>query len=132
MTDKQIIIDGVDVSKCSYFDFTGERYCYECSSEFGCAICDERPNCLYKQLARKEQECEDWKNRSDGWMSKCEQETKLREFIEEQLNQLKQALAEIKEIAETTVKPNLIKRMNGMAKYGIDKIIELTEVKNDR
>ena len=41
---------------------------------------------LYKA---KEQECEDWKNRSDGWISKCEQEIKSREFIEEQLDQLK-------------------------------------------
>lgn len=55
MTDKQIIIDGVDVSGCDYFNFTDEHYCDECSSEFGCAICDERPNCNYKQLARKTQ-----------------------------------------------------------------------------
>ena len=54
MTDKHII-DGVDVSKCDYFSFADEYYCGECSSEFGCAICDERPNCCYKQLKRKEQ-----------------------------------------------------------------------------
>ena len=58
MTDKQIIIDGVDVSECSYFNCTDEHYCDECSSEFGCAICDERTICYYKQLKRKEQECE--------------------------------------------------------------------------
>lgn len=52
---KQIIIDGVDVSGCSYFNCTDEHFCDECSSEFGCAICDERPNCIYKQLKRKEQ-----------------------------------------------------------------------------
>lgn len=55
MIDKQIIVDGVDVSKCNYFSFTDELYCDECSSEFGCASCDERPNCCYKQLKRKEQ-----------------------------------------------------------------------------
>ena len=55
MTDKQIIIDGVDVSGCGYFNFTDEHYCEECSSEFGCAVCDERTNCYYKQLKRKEQ-----------------------------------------------------------------------------
>lgn len=54
MTDKHII-DGVDVSKCDYFSFADEYYCGECSSEFSCAICDERPNCCYKQLKRKEQ-----------------------------------------------------------------------------
>ena len=61
MTDKQIIIDGVDVSECSYFNCTDEHYCDECSSEFGCAICDERTTCYYKQLKRKEQECEELK-----------------------------------------------------------------------
>lgn len=45
---------------------------------------------------------------------------------------LKQTLVEIKEIAESKVKPNLVKRMNGTAKYGIDRIIELAEVKDDR
>ena len=55
MTDKQIIIHRVDVSKCSHFNFTDEHYCNECSSEFGCATCDERPDCYYKQLKRTEQ-----------------------------------------------------------------------------
>ena len=62
MTDKQIIIDDVDVSKCNYFNNTDKSYCEECCSEFGCAICNDRPNCYYKQLARKEQECEKWKS----------------------------------------------------------------------
>ena len=51
-----IIIDGVDVSKCNYFNNTDKSYCEECCSEFGCAICNDRPNCYYKQLKRKEQE----------------------------------------------------------------------------
>ena len=59
---KKIIIDGVDVSKCNYFNNTDKSYCEECCSEFGCAICNDRPNCYYKQLARKEQECEKWKS----------------------------------------------------------------------
>lgn len=58
MTDKQIVINDVDVSKCSYFNNTDKSYCEECCSEFGCAICNDRPNCYYKQLKRKEQECE--------------------------------------------------------------------------
>lgn len=64
MTDKQIIIDGVDVNKCSYFNSTDEHYCEECSSEFGCAVCDDRPNCYFKQLKRKEQECEELHSRT--------------------------------------------------------------------
>ena len=55
MTDKQIIIDGVPVQDCCYFDYENDGYkdsCYihqnECSAQ----------NCYYKQFKRKEQECE--------------------------------------------------------------------------
>ena len=58
MTDKQIIIDGVPVQDCCYFDYENDGYedsCYihqnECSAQ----------NCYYKQLKRKEQECEELK-----------------------------------------------------------------------
>lgn len=59
---KKIIIDGVDVSKCNYFNNTDKSYCEECCSEFGCAICNDRPNCYYKQLKRKEQELQAQRN----------------------------------------------------------------------
>jgi chromosome segregation ATPase len=57
MTDKQIIIDGVDVSGCKYYLFreqqpNGERCC-------GMGLVDCNGNdCLYKKYKRKEQECE--------------------------------------------------------------------------
>lgn len=63
MTNKQIIINGVDVSKCNYFNNTDKSCCEERCSEFGCAICNDRPNCYYKQLAYKEQECEKLKEK---------------------------------------------------------------------
>lgn len=81
MTDKQIIIDSIDVSKCKYFDY----YYKECKAEYytrygyeivKCDSCKDNPNCYYKQLKRKEQECE----------------------------KLKQTLTEIKEIAKNTIK----------------------------
>lgn len=48
MTDKeQIIIDGVDVSGCKFFnDITESYYC------FGIP-CKDRPNCCYKQTLKK-------------------------------------------------------------------------------
>lgn len=52
MTDKkEIIIDGIDVSRCSNYDHGSYLECnvYYCP-------CDEVPNCYYKQLKRKEQE----------------------------------------------------------------------------
>lgn len=60
MTDKeQIMIDGVDVSKCKQ-----HRKCI-LPDNIGCKIddmlCCDKPNCEYKQLQRKEQECEELK-----------------------------------------------------------------------
>ena len=53
MTDKeQIIIDGVDVSGCSYYNPLGN---YNCG---GTKKCSQWSNCYYKQLARKTAECE--------------------------------------------------------------------------
>ena len=61
MTDKQIIIDGVDVSGCECYSEHREGYC-------GWHIPCEGDICLYKlkwalqQLKRKEQECEELKD----------------------------------------------------------------------
>ena len=55
MTDKQIIIDGVDVSGCEFFD---SGNCVECDMRvhfYGDIPCDDEcnRNCHYKQLKRK-------------------------------------------------------------------------------
>jgi hypothetical protein len=57
MTDKeQIIIDGVDVRGCK------DRYCDTNCGNTGLScpdiMCENNANCYYKQLQRKEQECE--------------------------------------------------------------------------
>ena len=59
MTYKQIIIDGVDVSGCKAFYINAshpERK--ECINPFCKNYCKNNSNCYYKQLKRKEQECE--------------------------------------------------------------------------
>ena len=73
MTDKQIIIDGVDVSGCKKY----EHEIVRCNATLkNMCFCGGRctdvknANCYFKQLKRKEQEC----------------------------NKLKQTIAEIKEI----------------------------------
>ena len=103
MADKQIIIDGVDVNKCKYFDCDSK----ECKAEYyvrhGYEIveydsCRENPNCYYKQHKHKEQECEEMKSDLTD-LSKiidCKNGTIL--TFEEQLDRLKQTVAEIKEI----------------------------------
>lgn len=54
MIDKnQIIIDGVDVSKCRFYDEDASIWSCENHEAYHCHNC---PDCYYKQLARKEQE----------------------------------------------------------------------------
>ena len=59
MTDKQIIINGVDVSECSYYQY---NMCTATKDDYGdCSLCCQdydMNDCYYKQLKRKEQECE--------------------------------------------------------------------------
>lgn len=59
MTDKQIIIDGVDVSGCEYYDKNKPLLTCVCE-EYPCSECH---SCYYKQLKRKEQECEKLKHK---------------------------------------------------------------------
>ena len=55
MTDKEIIIDGVDVSGCDYFKNNGKCRIshYQQNIKYTCCNCSEW-NCYYKQLKRKE------------------------------------------------------------------------------
>ena len=85
MTDKQIIIDGVDVVECPHrkkeVTFMNVIKCYN----YGAC---EGVNCLYKQLARKEQECEELIDQRD----KLEFGNNI---LEHERNKYKQALDEI-------------------------------------
>ena len=59
MTDKQIIIDGIDVSKCKYIDIENfEKPMCPCITQRNeCERpCEDKKNCYYKQLARAKQE----------------------------------------------------------------------------
>lgn len=78
MTDKeQIIVDGVDVSKCKWFvyqDYTDiendglKSVCYSKDCKSG--SCFNNTNCCYKQLARKTQECENLKA-EEKYLKQC-------------------------------------------------------------
>lgn len=59
--NEQIIIHDVDVNECRAFYVNAshpERK--ECINPFCKNYCKDNPNCSYKQLKRKEQECELW------------------------------------------------------------------------
>lgn len=54
MTDKEVIIDDINVAGCEYHSSTPtSELCYMKGNK-----CKHNPNCYYKQLQRKEQECE--------------------------------------------------------------------------
>lgn len=62
MTDKEIIIDGVNVAGCGYFEpYLGNGDCMIQGLGINESIlycdCKDNPNCYYKQSKRKEQEC---------------------------------------------------------------------------
>lgn len=64
MTDKEIIIDGVNVAGCDMQCENGDCALYyaELNSDNTELVygfnCSDNPNCYYKQLARKTKECE--------------------------------------------------------------------------
>ena len=91
MTDKQIIIDGVDVSWCVYFC---GGYCNENDVTYKCNLNNE--NCYYKQLKRLEAELEQEKALKETYLA-CYKAK--HGDIEGALFKLKQTLTEIKEIA---------------------------------
>lgn len=97
MTNKEIIIDG---KGCRYK--TWDKDCALTGDHHGdnmnpCKFINEK-NCYYKQLRRKEQECERLKKQLFSFMNGgyCANGCSLKQ----QLDQLNQTLTEIKEIAE--------------------------------
>ena len=88
MTDKQIIIDGVDVAKCRCF--TSEWDFNNCGHICKGTECKYKRLWYKKQLKRKEQKCEELINQRDKF-----------EFgnniLEHERNKYKQALDEVKE-----------------------------------
>ena len=108
MTDKQVMIDGVDVSGCE---------CYNPNIKMDCLLyplqsdaCKNNPNCYYKQLARKEQKCKELKEINSTLLEYRRHAVTCQECYEDdledgktsnkELRKLKQTLTEIKEIAE--------------------------------
>ena len=93
MTDKQIIIDGVNVKGCKR-RIGKDNYC-----RYYKRPCSENNyNCVWKKYLRKEQECERLKEDIERWKSNFNGKVSAIEELLQQLDQLKQILAKIKEI----------------------------------
>ena len=77
MTDKQIIIDGVNVSGCEKQGETiagitcgnGERIRFANEIITKHKLCKDNPNCVYKQLKAKEQELEELQETIDDFIT---------------------------------------------------------------
>ena len=104
MENKEMIIDGVDVSGCKNFS------CGKCEEENKIPItinhftadCRMYPNCYYKQLKRKEQECERLKldlieARAHGDYLNNSALSETLKIVSEQCDQLKAENDELKE-----------------------------------
>ena len=95
MTDKQIIIDGIDVSGCEDYkcDGTCANSAYHLFNfETKYANCKNR-NCYYKQLKAKEQECEELKEEN----FELKEEVSIDRALFEEIDQLKKENEELKE-----------------------------------
>lgn len=80
MTDKQIIIDGVDVSGCFHYKTQSCVADYLLTDlDFSNAKCACSPNCYFKQLARKTAECEELKAYAQA--QENQRETYYKEFL---------------------------------------------------
>ena len=118
MENKEIYIDDVDVSECEHYE---DLNCFAYRDSCGYPLdCKDNPNCYYKQLKRKEQECEELKRELQAQRAFTAHEQKLiycvaydetcktgndckqEKCIFKDNIKLKQALAEIKEIAENS------------------------------
>ena len=113
MTDKQIMIDGVNVGKCRYFlkDTEGQDYdtdefvkgCCEAKGscigyEFaGYGLCRGDKDCYYKQLARKTEECEKYKKLAADFKDVNKQLGYKYLTIKDECEELKEKYEEIKE-----------------------------------
>ena len=86
---EEIIIDGINVSECGFFHpkykDTDCHIALAFSEEYeGCMKCENNPNCYFKQLKHKEQECEELRRyhnkcckenieKSEQWLEKYNQ-----------------------------------------------------------
>ena len=125
MTDKQIIIDDIDVSRCQKQGETivgitcgnGERIRLANEIITKHKLCKDNPNCVYKQLKRKGQELEELQETIDDFITdnnslysddgkQPSNLDELQECMQSSMNEFvkyKQALDEIEKLAKENV-----------------------------
>lgn len=106
MTNK-IMVGGVNVNECKYYN----EYC-EDNNIYGCVLCADISNCYFKQLKRKEQECEkkSWEIGNLGYKIK---------------NQRREINERLKQIEKLKHKEQECEELNSDNRYFVNKIISL-------
>ena len=84
--NKEIIIDGINVSECEYLQYKGCEFAQCLIKMASFDLKCEDYNCYYKQLKRKEQECEELISEKDFYLQKIETLEDKCEELEEKLN----------------------------------------------
>lgn len=132
MTDKQIIIDGIDVSGCRYlFDDTSYK-----RSKTSCSITLKDckylgNNCYYKQLKRKEKECSTSNKYAIGFARKC-QRLELDIFhLKDENNKLKRKEQKLEKIKEISKEYKVEYTVNNGVQLLTNKVIEIIEGKEN-
>ena len=114
MTDKEIIIDGIDIRKCKHFEalyeshpngfggITIENYCYLYEDN-----CEKYPQCLYRsnqlqqletQLQREKQNSQEAMDASIREFNRAEELKTLLKRKEQECEKYEQTIAKIKDI----------------------------------
>ena len=140
MTDKEIIIDGVDVSGCEnsfkQFDNWIGKDVVMCDCTLGCRCEPKENHCkfymyyLEQQLKRKEQECEELKKELEAVYDDCKGCPTCNEALynanlyAKEYRKLKQTLTEIKDYCNKYPQNSI-----GFKKYILQKISECEEEK---
>lgn len=101
MTDKEIIIDGVDVSGCFHYKNQSCIADYLLTDQdFSNAKCAYSPNCHFKQLQRKTQENEELKKNNQILCDLYKNVDSCLQKRTEKFDRYRKAFEEIKEIVK--------------------------------
>ena len=90
---EQIMIDGVNVNRCIDFNKRDKVSCYHILYD----KCNESPNCYFKQLARKTQECEQIKEKYEALKLENQEGYEIVAELEHEREELKERLERVEE-----------------------------------
>ena len=118
MTDKQIIVDGVDVSGCEWYSSTYFKPCDGCKNT---------PNCYYKQLQREKQNSQEARDTAIKEFNRAEELKTLLKRLEQENKELKEKNKNIKAHKDFLFKENdKLMRNNSIIRMALNEIKDIT------